>query len=313
MTNFQTPLMGSDQYGHGRQRPMSITETVHGAEALYYADLDWTVDVHPLGDIAPDLAGKKNANRHHVAVRSSDGAVLGVNGNRHAPIQNSALAELGDQIVKFRPDFRYVGGGQSPTGETCYLILESEEVVRFAEDDFGARSILIATDHNGNYPLFGVASTVRFNCTNQFTLARKQGKRLFNIRHTSGAEWAIVAAKQALIEQVKQYDAVDDELSRLLDTPVTMTEVRTAIIGERPAVGGRPQTNWDATWDRLVAEYTADWNIDHMGTAFGVVMAAQGADEHSSRCKKGQRDTQRINRLVKSNYPMMDRALEAVS
>lgn len=313
---FNSTLMGTEPFDHGRDRPAPLDRIVtDGAEALYLADIDWTVTTRPLGEVAPELAGKKNASRHQVSVRSNDGAVIGVNGNRHTTIQNAALAELGDQIVRFRPDFKYVSGGASVTGETTFLILESDELVTFKDNDKGCRSILLVNDHNGNLPLFGVASTLRFFCMNQFTVARKQGKRLFTVRHTASADWAIVAAKQALVEQVKQYDAVDEELQRLLNTEITLSEVRTQIIGQRPDVtpaNQRAITMYDSAWDRLVAEYTADWNMDHMGTAFGVVMAAQGADEHSSRCRNGQRDAQRVNRLIRSNYPLMERALTAV-
>ena len=54
-------------------------------------------------------------------------------------------------------------------------------------------------------------------------------------------------------------------------------------------------------------------NTALVGTALGVVMAAQGADEHTSRVKKGQRDEQRIGRMITANYPLAARALVSVS
>lgn len=307
-----TVMMSETSFTHGRSSVMPLNGApTTGAEALTAAGLDWTVARVPMSDLLGDV---KNADRHSVTVRSTDGAIVGVNGGRHSLIQNEVLAEFGDTVQQFRPDARYIAGGASATGELVFLQMELDEPIRFGgDDDLGRRQLLFATDHNGRYPLFGAAVSFRLGCMNQWSGMMKDQQRIFSVRHTITADQRIKLAHHAVVEAVRQFDEMDRLINQLLDTPVRLSEVEEAIVGKRPDdATGRAQTEWTKRSEALWAEYSADWNTHLAGTALGVVMAAQGVDEHAGRCKHGQREQQRLNRMVTSNYPMMHRALAAV-
>ncbi len=325
MTNTPNTIMS-----HGRSGRIwtgTPVDTASGAEALAQAGLDWTVKNHSLSEFL-EFENRQNANRHQVALRS-DGAVMGMNGKRHTIIQNEAMAELGDAIIKFNPAFRYTAGGSSKTGETTFLVLTSEETVRIGRDgdDVAANSIMICNDFNGNVPLAAIAFLGRFFCTNQIRgllskAKRANNRRLVTVRHTSSSQWALEAAKRTLIEYVREIDEVDAELQRLLeielDRPAERA-LREIAAGERPSpldANGhvnRAFTQWEQRFQAITTEHNAPWNEHLHGTALGVVMGAQGYDEHRSRCRKGERDQARTRRLMTADYPAMQRVLAAVS
>ena len=313
----------TDQNRSMRTRAMPLLQECRdGIAALDFAGINWGVQSASLADLAPTLEFSKGAGNYHAAIRDSDGAVLGVNGNRHEIIQNDALALLGDAIIEQRPEFRYVSGGSLRGGQTTFLILESENTIEFGPDDKGARSMLLVNDFGGTFPLFVKDSIHRFSCSNQFQL-RSVKQRLVSVRHTMQSGWQITAARTALQAAVRSYDALDKELYRLMNTEVALHDVQEQLMGgTRPTVvhgdedqakQERARNRFDRDWEKLMLEYTADWNVDHMGTAFGVVMAAQGVDEHSSRVKNGQRQAQRVGRVINGNWPLMARALQATA
>ena len=78
-------------------------------EALELAGLNYTVDSVPLSQITE----AKYANKFHAAVRSTDGAILGVNSNRFAHFQPSLLGDFAEAVVKLREDSHISFGGQS--------------------------------------------------------------------------------------------------------------------------------------------------------------------------------------------------------
>lgn len=307
-------------FNHGRTTPNTLGDAHverriwSGQEALEIAGLDYEVHTHEIGVVAPALEGVKNANRHHVSIRSSDGAIVGVNGTRHTVIQNDALAELGDAIRKMAPDFRYVAGGESTTGETTFLIMESDTTVNFGNHDdgtpdIGMRNLWLVNDFGGNHPLFGLGLMFRPSCMNQLSLAKRKEARLFTVRHTSGKDWAIAAAKQTLVAHFKQRDAMDEQIQRLIEIEMSVGQVQKALLGACPEKAGRSQSMWENRWAMLSKEYRSPWNAHLKGTALGVYMAAQGVDEHGGRSKFGQTDVQRTSRVLTQRFPLASKVL----
>jgi hypothetical protein len=277
-----------------------------GHEALALAGIDWTVEKLPLSTW---VGGVKNAEKHTVNVRSTDGAIMGTNGKRYTVIQNSELAEFGNTVRKFRPDARFIGGGSSMTGELVFLQMELDDPIFFGDpEDVGRRRLIFANDHNGNSPLYGAGVAHRIGCMNQWTGMLKDQRRIFRVSHTMTAKQRIAVAHHAVIEAVRQFDEVDAEIERLLNTPSGIASVTTQIIGDRPTEAGRALTEWEKRLDALYDEYKADFNANLQGTALGIVMAAQGVDEHGGR-QVADRTQQRVNRILTANYPMMQKAL----
>lgn len=291
-----------------------------GATALRRAGIDWSVSAVPLSEYADGAPG---SNRFVAAVRDSDLAFLGVNGTRHQLIQNSVLAELGDAIIQMNDSFRYVGGGAFPRGDKTYLVLRSDHVLTFGDDaDRGFESILLVNDFNGNSPLTATTFIGRLACTNQFSgLTRgRTGTRIVRIPHTKSATERIGAAKDILRAAVHEVDAIELELRRLLETPMTVETAAAAAVGPAPrarigddgqVTNARAISTWEAKLMAFRAELAQDYNDHIAGTALGAVMAAQALDEHGSR--SADRDKARVDRIIAGNYPTMNRVLAALA
>lgn len=283
-----------------------------GATALRRAGIDWTVSGHDLRE----LTGKPGGESYVAAVRSTDDAIVGVNGTRHQLVQNEALADLGDTIIEMNDTFRYVGGGSMYGGTKTYLVLRSNHVLTFGDsDDRGFESILLVNDHDGNCPVVGVGFVGRLACTNQFSgLTRgRTGQRLVRIAHTKSADWKLQAAKDTLRALVHEMDETELELRRLLDTPMSAEAATSAAVGPAPTVdaNARAITAWENRLMAFRAELSQPYNQHIAGTALGAVMAAQAMDEHASR--SADRETARLNRVLGANFPTMNRVLAAVS
>jgi hypothetical protein len=281
----------------------------NGSDALDAADLNFSVDSKPLSE----LTDARFADRWHAAVRSNDGAIIGVNSNRFVHHQPSDLAALGEAIVSIRDDAFFSAGGQSKDGRTQFLVvtLNGEPIV--GRDGGYFSSILLTNGTNGNAMLRGVAFSTRLICMNQFPSIRKNGAELFKLGHTWSARQAIPTAVKALQDAARIWDEMDVTIERLLNTPVQQPfTVAEQIAGVKPEEEGRARTEWEKRFDAIVREYTADYNADISGSAWGMVMAAQAVDEHHGRAREGNRMIQRINRINRNTYPMMERALALV-
>lgn len=283
-----------------------------GATALKRAGIDWTATAVPLSDLSPSHPG---AERWVAAVRSSDNAMIGVNGRRHEIVQNDALAELGDAVIQMNAGFSYTGGGGFATGDKTYLILTGERNIQFGgSDDLGFNAILLVNDFNGNSPVTGIGFIGRLGCTNQIAgLARgrkKGSQRLIRVSHLRSAQQALVAAKDTLRALVHEMDETERELQKMLTIKVKQDDAVNAAVGKRPEDDGtnaRSITTWENKRSAFKAELLAPWNEHIAGTALGAVMAAQGIDEHASR--SADRDKARIDRLITANFPTMRRVL----
>lgn len=297
----------------GRALPAAITPTMDGTEALALAGIDWEVTQTKLSDTVEfaDVPGAKDVV---ISQRSDNGGIVGSNGKQYTVIQNTALAELGDAIRKVRPDARFVSGGEKNGGKTTFLMLQLDPSgFKFgAEDDTIHRNILLFKGHDGG-KLKGLPVGFRPACLNQWSqLIRTSGEQMVAVAHTATASQRLFQAVQAVQVAVAAFDEWDVALQQLLNTPLRANDIFKRIAGDRPDEDGRALTEWENRLDNLWAEYSEDFNTNLVGTAAGIVMAAQGADEHRGRCGKGNRETQRMGRVLTGSYPMAQRAMDLV-
>ena len=307
-------VLGHQPYQNSGARKMdtNITPTMSGAEALSLSGLNWRIDSVSLEEVGMVNDG---ADKVFISTRSDNGAIVGVNGARHRPIHNKVLAELGDTIRDVAPEAQFIQGGQRNGGKTTFLMLDLGESRRLdlGGGDLVARNILLGTHHDGGR-LFAAGVNARFWCSNQWTGFTKATNRLISISHTDSAERNIQFAHRALETAIEELDVWDRALIELRDTRLSDEGVRAmmrAAAGQQPTDEGRSLTEWENRYDRLWKEYREDHNANLVGTALGVLMAAQGSDEHLGRVsKKVGRTEQRVGRLIDGNYPQAARAMQ---
>lgn len=286
-------------------------------EALRKAGLDFTIQTTSLGELLPDnpLAG-----RFHAAVRSTDGAILGINSERFHHHQPEVLGVLGEAIVKIRDDAYFSAGGQSSDQRTQFLVVTLNGEPIEGPNGLSNHCLLLANGTNGNRMLQVVAFDKVLGCANQFPAIFKGGAKLISLGHSWTAAQAIPTAIRTLQDATRIFDEMDLEIARLMDTPLPGSPIRLIekVVGEKPSPTsddkpGRLLTNWSTQVSRMEDEYCAAHNANAFGSAWGLVMAAQAVDEHGTRAKAGQKQQQRTQRILDNDYPRMQRALALVT
>jgi len=221
-----------------------------GETALRRADIDWEVQATKLSD----LTGKVGGERWTAAVRTDTDEMIGVNGRRHNVIQNSALAELGDAIVQMNDGFAYVGGGSMYGGSKTFLVLSSDKVFHFGQDDdTGTQSVLLVNDFDGNCPIQGIGFVGRYNCMNQMNglLRRKTGHRLVSVSHTANHTWKLEAAKDTLRALAHEMDDLEVEIQRLLAFELQRGDAALVAAGPAPKADHRSRSTDDGLPHRV--------------------------------------------------------------
>lgn len=296
--------------------PLAITPVRDAGTALERAGLNFTVDSTPLSSLMPNKYGSK----FHAAVRSTDGAILGVNSARFEHHQPEMLGVLGEAIVKVHPDAFFSAGGQSPDERTQFLVVTLNQDPIVGRDGGHFHNVLLSNGTNGNRMFTGTAFDFRLFCLNQFRALFSTGAELFKLGHTWSATQAYPTAIKAVQDAVRTFDEMDRMIEKLLGTPLPASPMQLIekIVGDRPPAAsddkpGRLLTNWSQQVERMRSEYLADHNESARGTAWGMVMAAEAVDEHGSRGAADKRDSQRMNRVLSGDYPRMTRALALVA
>ena len=96
-----------------------VDEAPTSTDALRLAQLDWTVDQHPVFADGNEIAGYK-AN-----VRSSDGKCLGIVSNRYKVVQNVDAFSFTDSLIG--GDVRYETAGSLNGGRKIWLLARLPE------------------------------------------------------------------------------------------------------------------------------------------------------------------------------------------
>jgi hypothetical protein len=255
-----------------------------GETALRRAGIDWEVTTTDLSE----LTGKSGGERWQAAVRTDTNTMIGVNGRRHSLIQNTALAELGDAIVQMNDGFAYAGGGSMYDGSKTFLVLSSDKVLHFGDDDDeGFQSVLLVNDFDGNCPLQAIGFVGRFRCTNQMNglLRRKTGHRLVSVSHTQSHTWKIEAAKDTLRALAHEMDDLEVEIQRLLEFELNRGDAALLAAGPAPKPTGDNERAITAHENRMTAfltEYTRPYNQHLDGTSVARPIAKRPASTGSS-------------------------------
>lgn len=165
------------------------------AEMIVAAGLDWAVKQQP---IFTTLDGKQIAiNGKRANVRSTDGSVLGVVGDRYTPIQNDEMMSFADALLD--EGARYESAGSLKSGQVVFAALGIPEKIQIKGDNGATNTYLvIANGHNGLFPLKAMITPVRVVCMNTLNAALGSAKMSFTLRHTAKIEEKVAEAKRAL-------------------------------------------------------------------------------------------------------------------
>jgi phage/plasmid-like protein (TIGR03299 family) len=326
--------MGIDQYGTvgGVDSMMSVRFTPwhgvsdmkkrvefnieSGRQALTIAGIDWEVAKTSLGEFMP---GADLADEHCVVTRKDNGAVLGVHRASYQEIQNTALADVADGVILARPGaFVESAGGLFKGKVTWALVRLPDSTVYFGSDgaERHERYILVSTSHDGSYGFTIRPTDVRVECMNTISMAWRGNSAMYKVRHTTNALDYVSEAQQGLAVSLANWEGFDQEIKRLLDTPLDTGEFLTSfvphIIGERPADEGRSLTAWDEKFTGIVEAYHEDHNEAIVDTAWGAVNAFNEFEVWATKVRSKSLAEAQMVRVLTEDFPLTRQALALV-
>jgi phage/plasmid-like protein (TIGR03299 family) len=192
------------------------------AEMIVSAGLDWKVKQQPIFTEHNGATIAINGKRANV--RDTDGAVLGVVGDRYTPIQNDEVMSFADALLE--EGARYEAAGSLRGGQIVFTALEIPEKITIQGDNGGTTTYLVvANGHNGLFPLKAMITPVRVVCMNTLNAALGSAKMSFTLRHTARLDEKVKEAKRALGIASKVVDEFSEVASRMVAEKVDRDEI----------------------------------------------------------------------------------------
>ena len=209
--------------------------------------------------------------------------VLGIVGERYAPLQNEELFAFGDNILDGGGRWETAGslkGGRVVFGS---LALERETVL----DPNGVADkvktyLLINTSHDGSIAIQASITPVRVVCANTLNVAlnrtrKKDGvKQSFKIRHTQTAQGKVAVARQALGMANSYMYAFYKMAHAMIAKEISAKDFNDIILAAYP----KPELDtkgaikkWENKVDMINDIYTGEFNGMISGNAWGAFNA----------------------------------------
>jgi phage/plasmid-like protein (TIGR03299 family) len=254
-----------------------FNEEVTTSQMLSLANLNnWNVRVEDVP--LPENYSTKNPSfwvvRNHPETQQPD--VLATVGKRYTAFQNEDLFAFGDTLLD---GGRWETAGSIKNGRVVFgsLALDREIVLDpdGVEDKINTY-LMVTTSHDGSLSIQAITTPVRVVCQNTHTIALRQAKQSFKVRHTQTVEGKVQQAREALNLAHKYLDEFESEAKQLIETEMTKAQFDKVIALAYPEPDKDTKgslTKWQNKVDVLQDLYFAPTNKDVANTAWGVYNA----------------------------------------
>lgn len=294
----------------------TLTDDVRHIDTIkVLADLDWEPRKVNLADLG-FVSSRKMLVRDGFPA-SGQAFDLGVHSGKYGVIENGVGLAFVAEILRTRSDAKLRSVTTLYGGAIVFAVVEFHDGVQVTrrngeKKDMHTPFMGIYWSHDGSHPLGVKYMRNEWVCENTFTPWNAETGLV--IRHTVNGPELAVDALRAVKGMMTAMDDFDKEIERLMLTPLldSRSEVIKDVIGKRPAakvkdgkVSDRAGINWDKQFDAITAEMR---DFTESATAFDLVMAVQGYEQHRAPVRGGGRDVKIIQRLIRDDFPMTRKA-----
>lgn len=168
------------------------------AEAIKYAQLDYTVEKRPMftydtenhtADPETDIVIPEIAVPDFFAtIRTDTEQVLGVVGNDYEVVQNVKAFDFFDSIVGGKDGILYeTAGALGENGARIFITAKLPDYIRVGKDDLIENYLFLTTSHDGYSSITAAFTPIRICCNNTLNAALKGAVNSVKIRHTASA------------------------------------------------------------------------------------------------------------------------------
>jgi phage/plasmid-like protein (TIGR03299 family) len=244
ITSSDTLVLAGTRAWHGLGQVLPSTFTPDQALAAGY--LNWDVHLVPIQTM-PLVGGAQDGARvtlpdHRAVVRSDNGAVLGVVGDRYTPVQNREVFEMirdGVAAVTDAP-VRIESCGSFKGGAISFVCAHTH-VFDAGNGDIVRTYAMFGNSHDGSAAFSCLNTSVRVVCNNTYNMAlREAGNNAHKVRHTRSVHLKIERIARELVLGVETARAFEAQVVQLNRTKPKTSDVQEIYERAYIAAVGKP-------------------------------------------------------------------------
>lgn len=172
---------------HGLGTP--VQEAPTSAVACEMGGLNWNVVPKPL-----QVCGGKKVPGYFANVRETDGAILGIVGERYKIVQNLDAFAFTDNLIG--EDVRYETAGSLRGGKQIWLLAKMPTTSIGGDET--EPYVCFTNTHDGSGSIKACMTPIRVVCNNTLNAALKGAKRTWKTRHTTNVQSRMDEAREVL-------------------------------------------------------------------------------------------------------------------
>lgn len=255
-------------------------------EAIEAAGLDYTVVKVPL-EAAINLIDRKPVNNHFATVRTDTKDILGIVGNRYAPIQNKDAFTFFDALVG-ENEAIYHSAGVLGKGERIWILAKLPDYIRIGKNDLVEKFLLLTNSHDGSSLACAKLTPIRVVCQNTLSVALAGSDQEVRIRHTPNAHTRLEQAYKLLGLTNVLYSQLSAIFNRMALTHISdkkLLEYVNALIPNNPKAENQTRRN-NIRDTILELHETGQGSEMSRGTLWGAYNAIVEHTDHVQRSKE---------------------------
>ena len=275
-----------------------LPDTFTAAAALEHGMLaDWNLRKMPLTAQLEDGSSVPVADRFAV-IRDNPvtglGEALGVVGSSYKIVQNEQLTAVLDTLVD-ESGAHFETAGAIDGGRKVFVTMKLPGHIKVGGVDPVENYLAAMTSHDGSTSTVLMVTPVRIVCQNTLNMAYRNSTNQFRVRHTRGADAALVQqAREALDFSFEYLEGFQEEANQLINTELTQARFRELIEKEFGAPQDAPPATATRTENKLdQMEYLFADSDTHEGmrnTAWAGMNALTEWYDHYSPVRAGGGD-----------------------
>ncbi|HEX6246315.1 MAG TPA: DUF932 domain-containing protein [Nocardioidaceae bacterium] len=209
-------------------------EALNAKDALAAAHLDgWNIQKQPLTTLDADGRPLAIPGRFATVRRNPDPDgppfdTLGIVGEDYRVVQNEEAFEFLTGLVD-DGDAVFETAGALKGGSRVFVTMRLPRQVRIAGDDSLDLYVAVATGHDGEFAFHAFPTPVRVVCQNTLSIALREARRSYVVRHDRGAGPKLAEARSILKITFENGDTVGRAAREMLTRQVTEREFMTLV------------------------------------------------------------------------------------
>lgn len=259
-------------------------DVVTASEAIRLANLDWTVEQHP---IYAHLTISDDGETHEINVpnkvanvRMDTREALGIVTPHYEIVQNAEAFDFFDEIIG-RGDAHYHTAGSLYNGRKVWALarLNRDILIGGDPDEKIDPFICLANGHDGNTALSVYTTPIRVVCQNTLQWSLKEASNMWKGKHTPNITSKARDARDVLRLSNAYFDSLQTIGDRLINAPMSNKDFVDMLETLVPLPTLEPDQNTRGLTiaENLRSDITAAWQVDNIAnvkyTRWGFVQA----------------------------------------